>query len=59
LEVGAVSQTVSVVGTTDVVNTSANTVGATVAVEPLLNLPLQDRYIYNLANLSSASFFAA
>jgi hypothetical protein len=57
LEVGAVTQTINVSGTSSLVETTNNTVGSTVAVEPLEMLPLQERYIYNLANLSPAAFF--
>jgi hypothetical protein len=56
LAVGAVSESVEVVGRTSLVETTNGEVGTTVQVNQVLEMPLVDRNVFNLASLVPGVF---
>jgi hypothetical protein len=56
LELGAVSEKVEVTGHSSLVETASGTVGTTVEVNQVLEMPLVDRNVFNLINLVPGSF---
>jgi hypothetical protein len=56
LQVGATTETVEVKGTADLVNTSTATVGATIDLSHILELPLRDRLVIMELNLIPGVF---
>src|SRR5262245_52444468 len=59
LEVGATTESVSVVGQTSLVETAHGAVGTTVQVSHVLEMPLVDRNVFNLVNLVPGAFSSA
>ena len=56
LEVGVVTEQVQVSGQALMVETTSGQVGHTVQVEQILEMPNQDRNVYNLVNLTPGAF---
>ena len=58
LEVGMVSEAVEVSANSSLIETASASVGATVRIQQVLELPLVDRNVFSLVNLVPASFSA-
>ncbi|MGH9675428.1 MAG: carboxypeptidase regulatory-like domain-containing protein, partial [Bryobacteraceae bacterium] len=59
LEVGAVTETLRVTAQTSLVETTSGEVGTTVAVDHVLEMPLVDRNVFNLINLTPGGYFVS
>ncbi|MBI1358064.1 MAG: hypothetical protein GC160_27335 [Acidobacteria bacterium] len=57
LEIGAVTETVEVAGNALMVETTNSTVGSTVQVEQILELPMPNRNVFTLVNLVPGSYY--
>jgi len=57
LQVGQVTESVEVKGRSSLVDTTSGQVGTTIDVGNVLEMPLQDRNVYNLANLVPGAWF--
>jgi hypothetical protein len=57
LGIGQSTETITVQGTSNLVGSSSGTVGTTVALSHVLELPLNDRFVFGLINLTPAAFF--
>jgi hypothetical protein len=57
LEVGAVSQSISVTGTTSLVNTSSGSMTADINLSNILELPMRDRLVLGVLNLVPGVYF--
>ena len=58
LAVGTVTESVEVVGQTSLVETTNGEVGTTVQVNHVLEMPLVDRNVFNLANMVPGTFMS-
>jgi hypothetical protein len=58
LEVGAVTETINVTGTTSLVETTTNMVGTTVSPTQMLELPLADRQIFALISFAPGMIYS-
>ena len=56
LEIGSLTETISVVGQTNLVETTSGRVGTTVQVDHVLEMPLADRNVFSLVNLVPGAF---
>ncbi|MEZ5362499.1 MAG: TonB-dependent receptor [Bryobacterales bacterium] len=57
LEIGAVTETIEVSGSALMVETASSTVGSTVQVEQILELPMPNRNVFTLVNLVPGSYY--
>ncbi len=57
LEIGAVTEIIEVSGSALMVETTNSTVGATVQVEQILELPMPNRNVFTLVNLVPGSYY--
>ena len=57
LQLGQVTESVEVRGQSNLVDTTSGQVGTTVDIGHVLEIPLQDRNVYNLANLVPGAWF--
>jgi hypothetical protein len=57
LQVGVATETVTVTGTSSLVETNTNAVGTTIDAAHMTELPLADRQLFALMNLTPGTFF--
>src|SRR5437773_2616453 len=57
LEVGLLTETIKVEGQTSLVETTSGSVGTTVQVSYVLDIPLADRNVFTLVNLVPGAFY--
>ncbi|MGH9673274.1 MAG: carboxypeptidase regulatory-like domain-containing protein [Bryobacteraceae bacterium] len=59
LEVGSVTETMRVTGQSSLVETTSGEVGTTVSLGHVLEMPLVDRNVFNLINLTPGGYFVS
>ncbi len=57
LEVGVITESIEVSGETIMVETTSGSVGTTIQVEQILELPLPNRNVFSLVNLTPGAFY--
>ena len=57
MELGSVSETLTVTGESSLIEASSARVGTTIAVKQMLEMPLADRNVFTLVNIVPSSFY--